>query len=309
MCPWPRFQSAMLDDQSFTVTYQGWRGEPRSRGKRHEGAPSAGAPSVGAPLAGDCVDCGACVTACPTGIDIRDGIQLECINCGLCIDACNHVMERTHQGQMADHLGHPGAPGRQEGRAATSRSGIIRPRTIIYLAVLLAGMVGMTTALLARSTVGLSVQRDRAPGLRAAGRRQPPQRLYHQDRQQDASSTPTFDLTVGRPARAPGWLLPRPIRSPVAVLRLQSASDEVDTFRVLVTAGRPSVDGWVATDRFCAARHRHGKTDCLSLDFHGSARDTRQRGQNEHNRYGAGFPIGLIATMGVVFLVNVLHGL
>ena len=66
------------------MTYQGWRGEPRARGKRHDVAP-----------AGDCIDCGACVTACPTGIDIRDGIQLECINCGLCVDACNHVMERT----------------------------------------------------------------------------------------------------------------------------------------------------------------------------------------------------------------------
>jgi cytochrome c oxidase accessory protein FixG len=83
MCPWPRFQAAMLDEQSFTVTYQAWRGEPRARGKRLAGA------------GGDCVDCGACVTACPTGIDIRDGSQLECINCGLCIDACNHVMERT----------------------------------------------------------------------------------------------------------------------------------------------------------------------------------------------------------------------
>ncbi len=84
MCPWPRFQSAMLDEQSLTVTYQGWRGEPRLRGRRHDDT-----------QAGDCIDCGACVTACPTGIDIRDGIQLECINCGLCVDACNHVMERT----------------------------------------------------------------------------------------------------------------------------------------------------------------------------------------------------------------------
>ena len=66
MCPWPRFQSAMLDEQSLTVTYQGWRGEPRSRGKRQEDV-----------RAGDCIDCGACVTACPTGIDIRDGIQLN----------------------------------------------------------------------------------------------------------------------------------------------------------------------------------------------------------------------------------------
>ena len=75
MCPWPRFQSAMLDEHSLTVTYQGWRGEPRTRGKR----------AANAVPAGDCVDCGACVTVCPTGIDIRDGIQLECINCGLCI--------------------------------------------------------------------------------------------------------------------------------------------------------------------------------------------------------------------------------
>ena len=108
MCPWPRFQSAMLDDQSFTVTYQGWRGEPRSRGKRHEDGPSVG----------DCVDCGACVTACPTGIDIRDGIQLECINCGLCIDACNHVMERHSSRQMADYLGHRGHANGEESGAA-----------------------------------------------------------------------------------------------------------------------------------------------------------------------------------------------
>jgi cytochrome c oxidase accessory protein FixG len=83
MCPWPRFQSAMLDEQSLIVTYQGWRGEPRGHGKR-----------TGAAL-GDCIDCSACVHVCPTGIDIRDGLQLECIGCGLCIDACNHVMEKT----------------------------------------------------------------------------------------------------------------------------------------------------------------------------------------------------------------------
>ena len=72
--------------QSLTVTYQGWRGEPRLRGRRHDGD-----------TGGDCIDCGACVTACPTGIDIRDGIQLECISCGLCVDACNHVMAKTRR--------------------------------------------------------------------------------------------------------------------------------------------------------------------------------------------------------------------
>ncbi|HEX2943621.1 MAG TPA: cytochrome c oxidase accessory protein CcoG, partial [Rhodopila sp.] len=152
MCPWPRFQSAMLDEQSFTVTYQAWRGEPRTRGKRI-GTEKSG---------GDCVDCGACVSACLTGIDIRDGIQLECINCGLCIDACNHVMERTHQPKWLitwDTLSRQAA--KKAGRNEPIR--ILRTRTFIYLGVLLLAMGGMTTALVTRSTLNLSVQRDRAP--------------------------------------------------------------------------------------------------------------------------------------------------
>jgi cytochrome c oxidase accessory protein FixG len=151
MCPWPRFQSAMLDEQSITVTYQGWRGEPRTRGKRHDDTP-----------AGDCVDCGACVTACPTGIDIRDGIQLECINCGLCIDACNHVMQRTGRPQWLitwDTLADQAA--KAEGRQTTLH--LLRPRTLIYAAALVLAVVLMTVALLTRSTLGLSVLHDRAP--------------------------------------------------------------------------------------------------------------------------------------------------
>ena len=151
MCPWPRFQSAMLDEQSLTVTYQGWRGEPRSRGKRHDGA-----------QAGDCVDCGACVTACPTGIDIRDGIQLECINCGLCVDACNHVMERTGRPKWLitwDTLADQAA--KAEGRQATFK--FFRPRTIIYVSALLVAVAVMTVALATRSSIGLSVLHDRAP--------------------------------------------------------------------------------------------------------------------------------------------------
>ena len=151
MCPWPRFQSAMLDEQSITVTYQGWRGEPRTRGKRHESEP-----------VGDCVDCGACVTACPTGIDIRDGIQLECINCGLCIDACKHVMERTgHRKWLItwDTLADQAA--KAEGRQTTLH--LLRPRTLIYISALVLAVVLMTVALLTRATLGLSVLHDRAP--------------------------------------------------------------------------------------------------------------------------------------------------
>jgi cytochrome c oxidase accessory protein FixG len=80
MCPWPRIQAAMLDEHSLTVTYNDWRGEPRSR---HAKKARRGQ------QAGDCVDCNACVVVCPMGIDIRDGQQLECITCALCIDACD----------------------------------------------------------------------------------------------------------------------------------------------------------------------------------------------------------------------------
>jgi cytochrome c oxidase accessory protein FixG len=226
MCPWPRFQSAMLDDQSFTVTYQGWRGEPRARGKRHQGAAPAG----------DCVDCGACVTACPTGIDIRDGIQLECINCGLCIDACNHVMERTHQDKWLITWD-------TEARQAAKKAGrhepirIVRPRTVIYLFVLLVAIIGMTTALATRSTLGLSVQRDRAPVYvpLADGSLRNGYAVKIANKTQLHAA---FDLTVsGLPGAT--LVVAEGDPKPAPALRLLSASDEVDSFRVLVTA-RPT---------------------------------------------------------------------
>jgi cytochrome c oxidase accessory protein FixG len=87
MCPWPRIQTAMLDEKSLIVTYNAWRGEPRMAGRKKAEAQGL--------KAGDCVDCNACVAVCPMGIDIRDGNQLECINCALCIDACDAVMEKV----------------------------------------------------------------------------------------------------------------------------------------------------------------------------------------------------------------------
>lgn len=83
-CPYGRFQSVMLDQQSLIVAYDPGRGEPRRKGKRAEDD-----------SAGDCVDCNQCVVVCPTGIDIRDGLQMECINCTQCIDACDNVMQKV----------------------------------------------------------------------------------------------------------------------------------------------------------------------------------------------------------------------
>jgi cytochrome c oxidase accessory protein FixG len=87
MCPWPRIQGAMLDENSLVVTYNDWRGEPRSRHSKKM--------ALVGQSAGDCVDCDACVAVCPMGIDIRDGQQMECITCALCIDACDGVMDKT----------------------------------------------------------------------------------------------------------------------------------------------------------------------------------------------------------------------
>jgi cytochrome c oxidase accessory protein FixG len=90
-CPYGRVMSALIDRHTLTVTYDRVRGEPRSKLGARAGAD--GSPAA----AGDCVDCGQCVTVCPTGIDIRNGIQLECINCTACMDACDDVMQRLHR--------------------------------------------------------------------------------------------------------------------------------------------------------------------------------------------------------------------
>ena len=229
MCPWPRFQAAMLDEQSLTVTYQGWRGEPRASGKRE--------PGVG----GDCVDCGACVTACPTGIDIRDGIQLECINCGLCIDACNHVMTRTGRPNWLitwDTLAD------QTAKAAGTHTGFrfFRPRTIIYLSALVVAAGVMITAMALRPGIGLSVQHDRAPlFVRLADGNL--RNGYTVKIVNKAASQVTFEITTHG---LYGAFLAESDEGlgPAETLGLPVGADRVGTFRVLVT-GLPAalVDG------------------------------------------------------------------
>ncbi|MGE5271615.1 MAG: cytochrome c oxidase accessory protein CcoG [Thiohalocapsa sp.] len=159
MCPWPRFQSAMVDRNTLTVMYRAWRGEPR--GKIRKGGLLQ--------AHGDCIDCRSCVHVCPTGIDIRNGLQLQCIGCGLCIDACNEVMTRLGrpQGLIAftsevmredAAASHPVADLRQALRTA-----LLRPRTAVYSVILILGSAALLGSLLARSNLGLSVLADRSP--------------------------------------------------------------------------------------------------------------------------------------------------
>ena len=152
MCPWPRFQSAMRDEQSMIVSYEAWRGEPRGRLKAETAAGRAG----------DCIDCNKCVAVCPTGIDIRDGSQLECIGCGLCIDACNTVMRRI--GRPLNLIAFDTLANQQaEAVGKTAPYRFVRTRTIIYTAML--ALVGgiMLAALITRSNMDINVLHERNP--------------------------------------------------------------------------------------------------------------------------------------------------
>ena len=125
-CPYGRLQSVLLDRQSLIVGYDGRRGEPRSKGTKDR--PEA---------AGDCIDCGACVLTCPTGIDIRDGLQMECIHCTQCADACDDIMTR---------VGKPTGLIRYSSRAELEGRPrkLLRPRVVIYPAALVVaiGLLG-----------------------------------------------------------------------------------------------------------------------------------------------------------------------
>lgn len=161
MCPWPRIQSAMLDEKSLMVTYKAWRGEPRTHGlKRRNAELSDLGPSVG-----DCIDCNACVAVCPTGIDIREGAQIGCITCGLCIDACDRVMKQV--GRRAKLIGYTSVADEAiavaGGTPLSPLRRLLRPRTLIYFAVWAGIGAAMLFSLGTRTRLDLSVQPDRNP--------------------------------------------------------------------------------------------------------------------------------------------------
>lgn len=146
MCPYARFQGAMFDPNTLIISYDIQRGEPRGSRPRCAIPRERGL--------GDCVDCTLCVQVCPTGIDIRKGLQLECIACAACIDVCDDVMHRLSY-----------APGLIRYATQNSMDGIkthiLRPRTIIYSVMLLALVVGFRVAVAQRQLVAVDVMRDR----------------------------------------------------------------------------------------------------------------------------------------------------
>ena len=157
MCPWPRIQAALTDEHALNVTYRFDRGEPRGSLKKMKAARAAGNP------AGDCVDCGQCVAVCPTGVDIRKGLQMDCIQCGLCIDACDNVMTKIGRpirliGYDTDINVH-----RREAGLSEQPTRLIRPRTIVYMVLIGAIFALMAFGLATRSTLGVAALHDRNP--------------------------------------------------------------------------------------------------------------------------------------------------
>ncbi|MBH2009290.1 MAG: cytochrome c oxidase accessory protein CcoG [Xanthomonadaceae bacterium] len=153
MCPYARFQSAMFDKDTLIVTYDEVRGEPRgSRSKKAD------------PKAlnlGSCIDCTLCVQVCPTGIDIRKGLQYECISCAACIDVCDTVMDKMNYPRGLIRYSTQNAVAQGWGRAQLLRK-IFRPRVLVYSAILLGVTVALFTSLLLRSPFKVDVDRDRA---------------------------------------------------------------------------------------------------------------------------------------------------
>jgi cytochrome c oxidase accessory protein FixG len=248
MCPWPRFQAALLDEDSYVVAYQKWRGEPRAPLKKNPDWRERG----------DCIACNQCVAVCPVGIDIRDGLQLECIGCGLCIDACNDVMARigrprelitldTERNQML----------RAAGLAPVHR--IVRPRTIIYAAIVLVIASVILFGLSARASLDINILPERNPlfvTLSDGGIRNGYTiKILNKSRDEQR-----YDLAVAGLEGASLAVIGQPEGAPAALL---AKPDAVTSYRVYVTAPLAAIDGdavdmtVVLTDRATGAATRH----------------------------------------------------
>jgi cytochrome c oxidase accessory protein FixG len=153
MCPYARFQGVMFDPDTLVISYDPERGEPRALRKKGVDYKAMGL--------GDCVDCGQCVQVCPTGIDIRDGLQMECIACAACIDVCDQVM---------DKVGYPRGLIRYSTEAALEKhytskdilAHLMRPRTLIYGGILVAIVLATAWSMATRVPLKVDIMRDRA---------------------------------------------------------------------------------------------------------------------------------------------------
>ena len=153
MCPYARFQSAMFDNDTLVVTYDPERGEPRG--------PRIKTVDYKAKGLGDCIDCSLCVQVCPTGIDIRNGLQYDCIGCGLCVDACDTVMDKMQYPRGLIRFSTQNGV-KNHWTQSQMLKRVLRPRVLFYTGILVALCVGMLASLVVRTPLKVDVVRDRA---------------------------------------------------------------------------------------------------------------------------------------------------
>ena len=163
MCPYARFQSAMFDRDTLTVTYDVERGEGRGSRPRSDTPFQYHAKGLG-----DCIDCGLCVQVCPTGIDIRNGLQYECISCSACIDVCNGVMDKMHYPRGLIRNSTENGLTQKLSQVQMFKR-VLRPRVLVYTAVLGAVTIGMSWSLWLGADFKVDVQRDRGSVARMMG--------------------------------------------------------------------------------------------------------------------------------------------
>ncbi len=166
MCPYARFQSAMFDRDTLIVTYDDARGEGRGVRPRNDTPADYQAKGLG-----DCIDCGLCVQVCPTGIDIRNGLQYECISCSACIDVCDTVMDKMHYPRGLIRYSTPNGIQHKLSSVAMIRR-VLRPRVLIYTAVLLTISISLLSSLIMRAPFKVDVVRDRGSLARVVDRGQ-----------------------------------------------------------------------------------------------------------------------------------------
>ena len=255
MCPYARFQSSMVDEHSLMVAYEPWRGEPRGKFSRGQDFSNRG----------HCIDCKACVTVCPTGIDIRNGNQLACIGCGLCVDACNEIMDRF---KLPRNLISYDSVAVQEARAKneTVKLRLIRPRTMIYV-IILAAMSGvMLYGLASRTNTEVSILHERSPlyvQVSSGGYRNGyTYKILNMVREQRHFSLKAVGIdgitldVVGE-------------KSVDGTAQLTADPDQVQTFRVYVTAPDENIKGHATSFAFVLEDTAGGKPVVSKATFMG----------------------------------------
>ncbi len=222
MCPYARFQSTLIDGDSLVIAYDAGRGDPRGSRSRKADPRALGL--------GDCIDCTLCVQVCPTGIDIRNGLQYECIGCAACIDACDHVMERA--GLPKGLVRYSTTNAMREGldTAAMWRR-VFRPRVLIYGAVLLSITTALAAGLALRVPLKVDLIRDRG----ALAREADDGRVENVYRMQVSNTTEARRAFTVSASGLPGLTVASETRfevGPAAVasvpLRLQADGEQVD---------------------------------------------------------------------------------